>query len=99
MSATAQEQVAWIQQEILDQVNAAMEQFTLMESSDDKVLQFARVVVQSVVNRIDVVNVLGIHYHLKDTGELNHIACADRIQSLYDYFYAWITLELATRYA
>ena len=81
------------------QVDAAMEHFTLVESGAQKTLQFSKVVVESIINKMDVYNALDMYYYLKENGELNHIECTDRIQSLFDYFYAWIELELATRYA
>ena len=99
MSSPAVDQIDWIKHKIVEQVDAAIENFTLVESGEQKTLEFSKVVVESIVHRMDVYNALDCYYYLKEHGELNHIECTDRIQSLMHYFYAWIELELATRYA
>ena len=99
MSSSTADQIIWIKDKIVEQVDAAMEHFTLIESGEQKLLNFSKVVVDSIVHKMDVYNALDMHHYLQDNGELNHIECTDRIQSLFDYFYAWIELELATRYA
>jgi hypothetical protein len=93
------EQIDWLKQHMLDQVDAAIESFTLVESGEEKTLTFSKVVVDSIINKIDVYNALDMYSYLQENGELEHIESTDRIQSLLDYFYAWIELELATRYA
>ena len=99
MSSSTIEQIDWIKDKIKEQVDAAIENFTLVESGEEKTLEFSKVVVESIINKIDVYNALDLYYYLKESGELNHIECTDRIQSLMHYFYAWIELELAVRYA
>jgi hypothetical protein len=99
MSSSTADQIDWIKCKIKEQVDAAIESFTLVESGAQKTLQFSKVVVESIVHKMDVYNALDMHCYLQENGELNHIECTDRIQSLFDYFYAWIELELATRYA
>ena len=99
MGSSIDSQIEWIKDRIKEQVDAAIESFTLVESGEQKTLEFSKVVVDSIINKIDVYNALDIYSYLKENGELNHIESTDRIQSLLDYFYAWIELELATRYA
>ena len=92
-------QIQWIKDKIVEQVDAGIEHFTLIESGEQKTLEFSKVVVDSIMHKMHVYNALDLYYYLQENGELNHIECTDRIQSLMDYFYAWIELELATRYA
>jgi hypothetical protein len=92
-------QIDWIKQQILDQVDAAIENFTLIESGEQKTLEFSKIVVENIINRIDVMHALDIHHYLHEIGVLDNIKCKDRLQCLYEYFYQWIELELATRYA
>ena len=99
MGSSIDSQIEWIKDRIKEQVDAAIESFTLVESGEEKTLEFSKVVVDSIINRIDVYNALDIYSYLQENGELEHIESTDRIQSLLDYFYAWIELELATRYA
>jgi hypothetical protein len=93
------EQIDWLKQHMLDQVDAAIESFALVESGEEKTLTFSKVVVDSIIHKIDVYNALDMYSYLQENGELEHIESTDRIQSLLDYFYAWIELELAMRYA
>ena len=99
MSSSMEEQIAWIKDQIVEQVDAGIENFTLMESGEGKLLEFCRVVVNSVAGKIDVAHALDYYYYLQENGELEHMECTDRIQSLLDYFHACIELELARRYA
>jgi len=99
MASLIHSQIAWIKDKIVEQVDSAIESFTLVESGEQKTLEFSKIVVDSIIHKIDVYNALDMYSHLKENGELNHIESTDRIQSLFDYFYAWIELELATRYA
>ena len=92
-------QIQWIKDKIVEQVDAGIENFTLVESGEEKTLEFSKIVVESIIHKIDVYNALDLYYYLQENGELGHIESTDRIQSLFDYFYAWIELELATRYA
>ena len=80
-------------------MDSAIESFTLVESGEEKTLEFSKIVVESIIHKIDVYNALDMHAYLQEHGELNHMESTDRIQSLLDYFYAWIELELAKRYA
>jgi len=86
----------WIQQEILDQVNAIVDGFTVNDPA--KLLQCSRVVVASVVDKIDVKHALGMYYHIAATADTVS-APEDRLQCVYDHFNNWIELELARRYA
>lgn len=93
MSSPIEEQIDWVKQQIMDQVDAGIENFTL----DGKVLEFAKVVVNSVVGKIDVSHALDYYGYLQDTGELR--PGKDRITCLIEYFIQWVELELARRYA
>ena len=42
---------------------------------------------------------LDMYDYLDEIGVLDNIKSKDRLQCLYNYFYNWIELELATRYA
>jgi hypothetical protein len=99
MGSSIDSQIEWIKDRIKEQVDSAIESFTLVESGEEKTLEFSKIVVESIIHKIDVYNALDMHAYLQENGELNHIESTDRIQSLFDYFYAWIELELATRYA
>ena len=90
---TAAADMEWIQQEILDQVDAVIDSFTVNDPA--KLLQCSKVIVASIVDKIDVKHALGMYYHLADTDTGN----TDRLQCVYDYFNNWIELELAKRYA
>ena len=92
-----EEQIAWIKDKIVEQVDAAIENFTLVESGEGKLLEFCKVVVGSVVGKIDVAQALDYCAHLQDTGHLP--PGKDRIACLTEYFYKCIELELARRYA
>ena len=89
----------WIKDRIVEQVDAAMEHFTLMESGEQNTVAFSKVVVESIIHKMDVHNALNMHCYLKEHGELVHIKCTDRIQSVMHYFHAWLSLQLAMRYA
>ena len=80
-------------------MDSAIESFTLVESGEQKTLEFSKIAVESIVHKIDVYNALDMYYYLKESGELDHMESTDRMQCLFDYFYAWIELELAKRYA
>ena len=97
MSSSTIEQIDWIKSEIESQVDAGIENFTILESGEGKLLEFAKVVVNSVVGKIDVAHALDYYGYLQDTGELR--TGKDRITCLQEYFYNWIELELAKRYA
>ena len=99
MGSSIDSQIEWIKDRIKEQVDSAIESFTLVESGEEKTIEFSKIVVESIIHKIDVYNALDMYYYLKESGELKHIENTDRIQCLLDYFYAWIELELATRYA
>ena len=88
--------IAWIQQEILDQVNAVVENFTVNDPV--KLLECSKVIVSSIVDKIDIKHALGMYYHIAATADTIS-APEDRLQCVYNYFNAWVELELATRYA
>jgi len=92
-SPVIEEQIDWVKQQIMDQVDAGIENFTL----EGKVLEFAKIVVNSVVGKIDVCHALDYFYHLQDTGEIR--PGKDRIICLIEYLVQWVELELARRYA
>ena len=88
--------IEWIQHEILHQVNAVVENFTM--NDPEKLLELSKVIVSSIVDKIDVKHALGMYYHIAAT-EDTVPAPEDRLQCVYDYFNEWIELELAKRYA
>jgi hypothetical protein len=90
-------QIDWIKNEIETQVDAGIENFTLVESAEGKLLEFCKVVVNSVVGKIDVAHALDCCAYLQDTGHLP--PGKDCIACLMQYFYAWMELQLARRYA
>jgi hypothetical protein len=96
---TAISDIAWIQQEVLDQVDAIVEQFTM--NDPDKLLQCSKVIVSAIIDKIDVAHVLSIYYHIVEQAvdKETWVTSPDRLQCVYDHFNAWIELELATRYA
>ena len=97
MSSSTIEQIDWIKSEIESQVDAGIENFTILESGEGRLLEFAKVVVNSVIGKIDVSHALDYYGYLQDTGVLR--PGKDRITCLIEYFVQWIELELATRYA
>jgi len=97
MSSPMEEQIDWVKQQIMDQVDAGIENFTILESGDSKLLEFCQVVVNAIIGKIDVAHALDYFYYLQDNGALE--PSKDRLTALHDYFYKWIELELAKRYA
>jgi hypothetical protein len=95
----AESEIDWIQKEVLDQVDGVVENFTLLESGEKPLLEFSKVVVASILGKIDVAHALNIYRHLHKAGKLDDLDTKDRIQCLYDHFNDWIELELAKRYA
>ena len=93
------EQINWVKQEIMDQIDAGMEQCGIAESGAHKVLEFANMTVDHCIHKIDVQHALGMHAHLQDTGALQCINNGDRLQALFTYFHDWVSLQLAMRYA
>ena len=91
--------IAWIQQEVLDQVDAAIEQFTVYDPH--KLLDLSKVIVSSIIDKIDVAHVLGMYYWIVEQAihKNTWTSSPDRLQCIYDYFNAWVELELAKRYA
>jgi len=90
-----------MQQEILHQTDAAIAQFTLLESGEHKTLQFCKIAVNSVIAKLTVEDALDIYYYIvgQAVDKESWTSSADRLQCVYDYFNDWIELELATRYA
>jgi hypothetical protein len=93
---SAASDIAWIQQEVLDQVDAAIEQFTVYDPH--KLLDLSKVIVSSIIDKIDVAHVLGMYYHIAATQDTVS-SPEDRLQCVYDHFNEWVELELAKRYA
>lgn len=98
MSSPIEEQIDWVKQHIMDQVDAGIENFTILESGEGKLLEFCKVVVESTVNRIDVKHALDMYSHIAATADTISTP-EDRIQCVFDYFNDWVELELARRYA
>jgi hypothetical protein len=96
---TAAADMAWIQQEILHQVNVVVENFTANDPI--KLLECSKVIVSSIVDKIDVKHALGMYYHMVEQAVDKNVwmSSPDRLQCVYDYFNNWIELELAKRYA
>ena len=96
---TAAADMAWIQQEILHQVDTVVEHFTV--NDPQKLLECSKVIVSSIVDKIDVKHALGMYYHMVEQAadKESWVSSADRLQCIYDYFNDWIELELAKRYA
>jgi len=88
--------IEWIQQEVLDQVDVVVEQFTVYDPH--KLLDLSKVIVSSIIDKIDVAHALGMYYHIAATKDTVS-APEDRLQCVYDHFNDWIELELAKRYA
>lgn len=96
---TAASDMEWIQHEILHQVDAVVENFTM--NDPQKLLELAKVIVSSIVDKIDVKHALGMYYHMVEQAvdKNTWMSSPDRLQCVYDYFNNWIELELAKRYA
>ncbi|NBR26403.1 MAG: hypothetical protein EBU08_22000 [Micrococcales bacterium] len=89
-------QIDWVKQHILDQVDAIVDNFTMNDPV--KLLQCSKVIVASVVDKIDIKHALDMYYHIMATVDAVS-APQDRLQCVYDHFNDWIELELAKRYA
>jgi hypothetical protein len=96
---TAAADMAWIQQEILHQVDVIVESFAANDPV--KLLECSKVIVASIVDKIDVKHALGMYYHIVEQAadKESWTSSPDRLQCIYDYFNDWIQLELAKRYA
>ena len=96
---TAAKDIEWIQQEILDQVDVIVENFTM--NDPQKLLECSKVIVTSIVDKIDIKHALGMYYHMVEQAvdKNTWMSSPDRLQCVYDYFNNWIELELAKRYA
>ena len=92
------EEIAWIHAEVLQQVDAALEHFVMMECADKPLLEFSKVTVTGIIGRVDVMHALNMHAHLVRTSAIP-ASDADRINALCHYFQDTIALELAKRYA
>jgi hypothetical protein len=101
MSSRAEVNADWMKQEILSQVDAAIAQFTLLESGETKALQFCKVAVNSVIAKSTVEDIVDIYYYIVEQAvdKESWVTSPDRLQCVYDYFNAWVELELAKRYA
>jgi hypothetical protein len=92
-------QIQWVQQEIMDQIDAHMQHGDIAESGPHAVLAFAHETVHHCIGKIDVQHAMCMHAHLQDTGALHHITDHDRMLALFTYFNDWVSLALAKRYA
>ena len=91
------EQINWVKQDIMHQIDTHMEHLEVMEDTEGEVLQMCKQAVHDVVGKMPVAAALQCCAYLQDTGELP--AGKDRITCLTNYLYACTELELATRYA
>ena len=91
------EQINWVKQDIMHQIDAHMEHLEVMEDTEGEVLQMCKQAVHDVVGKMPVAAALQCCAHLQDTAELP--AGKDRITCFTNYLYACTELELATRYA
>ena len=97
MNAAIEAQINWVKQCIQDQVDTGMENFAIAEAGEIKLLEFTQVVVDAIVGKMDVQHALCYCQHLQQHGALQ--PGADRLTALHHYFYDWIALQLAMRYA
>lgn len=97
MNAAIEAQINWVKQHIMDQVDAGMENFAIAEAGEVKLLEFTRVVVDAIVGKMDVQHAVCYCHHLQLHGALD--SSLDQLTALHHYFYDWIELQLATRYA
>jgi hypothetical protein len=97
MSSPIEAQIDNIKKLIDDQVDVGIEQFSIVESGEGKLLEYVKVVVESTVKGLRVGEALDYFYYLQDTGAIR--PGKDRIVQLVDYFIDWMGLELAKRYA
>jgi len=96
---TAATDMQWIQQEILHQVDTVVENFAA--NDPQKLLECSKVIVSSIVDKIDVKHALSMYYHIvkQAADKESWTSSPDRLQCVYDHFNNWIELELAKRYA
>jgi hypothetical protein len=97
MGTPLEVQIDWTKKDMMNQVLTGIEEFSVVESGEGKLLEFVKVVVNSTVKRLRVEEALDYFYHLQDTGEIR--PGKDRIVLLIDYFIDWVGLELAKLYA
>jgi len=97
MSTSMDTQINWLKKDIKDQVDVGIEEFSVVESGEGKLLEFVNIVVESTINRLKVSDALDCFYYLQDIGELR--PGKDRIVCLNEYFIDWVGLELAKQYA
>ena len=90
-------QIDSVKNEIMQQIDAAMEHLEVMEDTEGEVLRTCKQAVHHVVGKMPLAAALQCCAYLQDTGELP--AGKDRITCFTEYLYACIELELATRYA
>ena len=100
MGTPLEVQIDWTKKGMMNQVMTGIEEFSVVESGEGKLLEYVKVVVNSTVKRLRVEEALDYFYHLQDTGEISPGKDRkDRIVLLIDYFIDWVGLELAKLYA
>ena len=97
MGTPLEVQIEWTKKDMMNQVLTGVEEFSVVESGEGKLLEFVKVVVNSTVKRLRVEEALDYFYHLQDTGEIR--PGKDRIVLVVNYFIDWVGLELAKLYA
>ena len=97
MGTPLEVQIDWTKKDMMNQVMTGIEEFSVVESGEGKLLEYVKVVVESAVKRLRVEEALDYFYHLQDIGEIR--PGKDRIALLVDYFIDWVGLELAKLYA
>lgn len=96
---TPAEDMAWMKQLILNQVDLVVQG---MECNDpEQLLQSCKAIVRRTIGHMDVSHALGMYYHIvaQAANQETHVSGTDRLQHVYDHFNCWIELELAKRYA
>ena len=93
------EQINWVKQHIMHQIDAHMEHGGIAESGAHAVLAFANMTVDHCIDNMHAQHAMHMHMHLKHTGALQHITAHDHMQALHMYFHDWVSLQLAMRYA
>jgi type IV secretory pathway VirD2 relaxase len=90
-----------IKMDIMAQIDMGINNFTLKEAGDEKVLEFSKMIVRTAVGRLTVNAVNELHPLIveKSVEDKIKISKTDRVQAVLDYLRTWAELELAKRYA
>jgi hypothetical protein len=87
--------------DIMAQIDMGINNFTLKEAGDEKLLEFSKMIVRTAVGRLTVNTIESIHPFIVEQSTLENIKVSktDRTQAVLDYLRSWAELELAKRYA